>query len=89
LRVEDKLDGACNFLYWKARVTLELKEYELWDLVDKLIIPPTNSTTLVVHENKEIKKERVILDSVKDHLIPHLSKNKKKKDMFDVMVGLF
>jgi hypothetical protein len=29
LRVEDRLDGASNFLSWKARVILALKEYDL------------------------------------------------------------
>jgi hypothetical protein len=37
LRVEDRLDGASNFLSLKARVTLALKEYYLWELVDKVV----------------------------------------------------
>jgi hypothetical protein len=50
-----------------------LKEYDLWELVDKVVTPPTDLTTLEAHNKKEIKAERVLLDSVKDHLIPHLS----------------
>jgi hypothetical protein len=42
LRVEDRLDGASNFLSWKERVTLALKEYDLWELVDKVVVPPTD-----------------------------------------------
>jgi hypothetical protein len=57
--------------------------------VDKVVVPPTDLTTLEAHEKKEIKVERVILDSVKDHLIPHLSKKKTTKEMFDALVGLF
>jgi hypothetical protein len=89
LRVEDRLDGASNFLSWKARVTLALKEYDLWELVDKVVVPPTDPTALEAHKKKEIKAERVILDSVKDHLIPHLSEKKMTKEMFDALVGLF
>jgi hypothetical protein len=70
-------------------VTLAFKEYELWELLDKAIVPPTDPTTLVAHEKKEIKVERVIMDSLKDHLIPHPSKKKKIKEMFDSLVGLF
>jgi hypothetical protein len=29
-RVEDRLDGVSNFLSWKVRVTLALKEYDFW-----------------------------------------------------------
>jgi hypothetical protein len=44
---------------------------------------------LAAGKKKEIKIERVILDSVKDHLIPHLSKKKTTKYMFDALAGLF
>ena len=31
LRSEDRLDGAGNFVSWKARIVLLLRENELWD----------------------------------------------------------
>jgi hypothetical protein len=37
LKFEDRLDGASNFLPWKARVTLLLKENDLWEIVDKVV----------------------------------------------------
>jgi hypothetical protein len=55
LRVEDRLDGASNFLSWKERVTLALKEYDLWELLDKVVTPLTNMATLYAHNNKDIK----------------------------------
>jgi hypothetical protein len=89
LRVEDRLDGASNFLSWKARVTLLLKEYDLWEIVDKVVPPPTDPQALAAHQKKEIKAQWVILDVVKDHLIPHLSEKKTTKEMFDALVSLF
>jgi hypothetical protein len=89
LRVEDILDGASNFLSWKTRVTLALKEYDLWELVDKVVAPLIDPADLVVHQKKEIKAEQVLLDLVKDHIIPHLSEKKMTKEMFDSLVGLF
>jgi hypothetical protein len=68
---------------------LALKEYELWEFVDKFLVPPTNSTTLETHAKKEIKVERIILDSLDDHLITHLSEKNMAKEMFDSLVGLF
>jgi hypothetical protein len=72
----------------EARVTLAFKEYDLWELVDKVITPPIDPTNLEAHNKKEIRAQKVILGSVKDHLIPHLSKNKMTKEMFDALVGL-
>jgi hypothetical protein len=89
LRIEDRLDGSSNFLSWKAGVTLELKEYDLWELVDKEVTPPTNLTTLYAHNKKEIKSERLVLDSMKDHIIPHLNEKKTTKEMFESLVILF
>jgi hypothetical protein len=62
MRVEDRLDGAPKFLSWKVRVTLALKEYDLWELVDKVVSPPKDTTTLESHEKNEIKAKRDILD---------------------------
>jgi hypothetical protein len=36
-----------------------------------------------------VKAKQVLLDSVKDHLIPHISKTTKAKDMYDALVGLY
>jgi hypothetical protein len=50
-----------------------LKEHDLWDIVTKVVPPPTDETQLVAHEKKDIKDQRVIMDSMKDHLIPHIA----------------
>jgi hypothetical protein len=73
---KDIFDGASNFLSWKERFTLELKEYDLWEFMDKVLVPPIDLTSLVAHEKKEIKSKRFILDSMKDHLILHQYENK-------------
>jgi hypothetical protein len=43
---------------------------------------------LEAQKKKEIKAERVLLDSMKDHLIPHLMEKKMVKEMFDALVSL-
>jgi hypothetical protein len=50
--------------------------------------PPIDPLALTIHEKKEIKSQWVIFDVVKDHLIPHLSKKKTTKEMFDSLVEL-
>jgi hypothetical protein len=49
---------------------------------------PTYSKQLAAH-TKEVKAKRMIMDAVKDHLIPHLSKKKTKTKMFDALVNLY
>jgi hypothetical protein len=46
LRVEDMLVGASNLSSWKARIVLILEELELWDIVENLVVPPTDAVLL-------------------------------------------
>jgi hypothetical protein len=68
---------------------LALKEYDLLNLEDKVVTPPTVSTALYAHNKKEIKEETVLLDCVKYHLFPHLNEKTTTKDMFDALLILF
>ena len=97
LRSEDKLDGAKNFVSWKARIVLLLRENELWDeAVNNTTTHPiviTNATTdpvvSVSFEKKDIKTMRIILDAVKDHVIPHISAKDHAHEMWSALTGLF
>jgi hypothetical protein len=88
LRFKDRLDGAPNFLSWKERVTLLLKEHDLWEIMEKVVPKLTDATQLAPHE-KDIKSQRVIMDAVKDHLIPHVAEKQSAREMFKALVDLF
>jgi hypothetical protein len=53
------------------------------------MIPPTDPAQLVIHNQKDVKARRIILDGVKDHLIPHLSGKTTTRDMWEALKGLF
>ena len=97
LRTEDRLDGAGNFVPWKARILLVLKENELWDEVvnhtttHPIVIPSatTDPVALVAFEKKDIKAMKIILDAVKDHVIPHISGKDHAHEMWSALTGLF
>ena len=72
LRVEDRLDGGGNWTPWKARIVLLLEEYELWEIVEQTVLVPTDTTLRVEFKKKNVKAKRIILDSIKDHIIPHV-----------------
>ena len=89
LRVEDRLDGAANFISWKARISLILEENELWDIVQgpatNPTVVPADATDKAAFLKKDIKARRVILDAVKDHVVPHIS---AKDHAFEMWTGL-
>ena len=42
-----------------------------------------------LHKNNMVMEKRIVADSIKDHLIPHVSSLKTPKSMFDAITKLF
>jgi hypothetical protein len=89
LRYEDRLEEISNYLQWKVRINSVLKENKLWPFANTVIVVPTDSAALDVHEVTEAKTWIIILDGVKDHLIQHLAEKKTAKEMWDALKGLY
>jgi len=68
---------------------LGVMENGLWDFANTIVTTPTDPKDLVAHELKDVKSRRIILDAVKDHLIPHLSEKKSAREMFVALTNLF
>jgi hypothetical protein len=89
IRFEDRLEGVSNYLQWKVRINSVLKENKLWSFANTIVpIPASNPIALDVHEVREAKTQRIILDGVKDHLIPHLAEKKTSNEMWVALKGL-
>jgi hypothetical protein len=89
LRFENRMEGASNFVPWKARVTLVLMENGLWEFANTIITPSTDPKDLATHELKDVKSRRIILYAVNDHLIPHISEKKSTREMFVALTIFF
>ena len=96
LRMEDRLDGAGNFVPWKVRIVLIFEENELWDEVlhnttaVPIVVPhSTDAAALTAFNKKDIKARRIILDDVKDHVIPHILSKTYAFQMWDAWNRLF
>jgi hypothetical protein len=90
IKLEDQLDGISNYLQWKVRMTTIFKENKLWALVTTVIVSSSNDPiSLEIHEVKEAKSQRLILDGVRDPLIPHLAEKKTTKEMWEALKNLY
>ena len=89
IRYEDRLDGVSNYLPWKVRIIAILKEWKIWSFANTNMTNPTYQDALDEFEALEARTQRVILDGVKDRLIPHLAEKKIAKDMWDTLNQLF
>ena len=73
-----------------------LKENELWEEVVRnttanpvTISASTDAALLAAFNKKDIKAIRIILDAVKDHVIPHISAKDHAHEMWSALIGLF
>ena len=89
LRVEYRLDGGGNWTPWRARIVLLLEEYELWEIVETTVVVLTDLVSLFEFEKKYINAKRIILDSVKDHIIPHVSGTDFAYQMWESLSNLY
>jgi hypothetical protein len=72
-KLDEKLEGADNFRTWKYRVMLILEENDLQDFIKEEVPEPEEDVAKAKHKKNLVKAKRINVDSVKDHLIPHVS----------------
>ena len=91
LPVEDRLDGASNYGSWKTRVLIALEEYDVVDFVVDDIPKPVEEEHehLASWRKHDVKARKILIDSVKSHLLFHISKAAIAKEMFDILKNLF
>ena len=83
------MDDASILLSWKDKVTLLLEKNDLWDIIKDVVASLIDPHLLTTHKKKEVKAKRIIIDAIKDNLIPHVFEKKTTKDMFDALVSLY
>jgi hypothetical protein len=99
MKLENKLEGAFNFRAWKTRIDLILAKDKVLDIVKgKIVEPqfeegkdkePQNVAVMEKFKNNDINAMSIIVDSVKDHLIPYVSHLDSSKKMYDALTNIF
>lgn len=88
-KLDEKLEDVDNFWAWKYRVILVLEENDLEGFIEANIPEPDWDEDKEKYKKSLVKAKRIIADSIKDHLIPHVSSLKTPKQMFDALSQLY
>ena len=86
------MDGASNYGSWKTRVLIALEEYDVVDFAVKDIPKPVEEEEedrLASWRRHDVKVRKILIDSMKSHLLFHISKAATTKEMFDTLKNLF
>jgi hypothetical protein len=99
MKSKNKLEGASNFRAWKTRIDLILAKNKMLDIVKgKIMEPqfeagkekePQNVAVMEKFKDNDIIAMSIIVDSIKDHLIPYISHLNSYKKMYDAVTNLF
>jgi hypothetical protein len=79
--VEDRLDGASNFSPWKSKLLVTLEEDDLLDVTTKTL-PGTTTDIEKKIRKEDVKARKIIVYSVRDHLLPRIANLKTTYDMY-------
>ena len=88
-KLDEKLQGAHNFRACKYSISPVLEENELDSYISEEVPVLEGDGAKALQKKNLIKAKRIIGDSIKDHLIPHVSSLKTPKEVFDDLMKLF
>jgi hypothetical protein len=88
-KLVDKLEGMENFHALKYRINLILAENDLARFIKEEVLKPEDAAEKAKHQKDTIRAQRIIADSIKDHLIPYVSSKNTPKEMFDALRILY
>ena len=89
MMVEDRLDGDTNLVSWKHKVLLIVEENDLLKFVNEKVPEPEVEEAKSQWRKCDGKARRILVDSIKDHLVPQMSEKNTTRKMFKTLKKLF
>ena len=86
---QDRLEGLSNFSVWKARILIFLEAYGLRDHAEQTLAPPTDADLLLKHREAAGHAKRLIMDTIKDHIVPHIAEKRTANEMWKALTSLY
>ena len=69
-KLDENIEGFENFRAWKYRISLFLEDNELDSYISGEVLVPEGDEAKALHKKKLVMAKSIIVDSIKDHLIP-------------------
>ena len=84
-----RLQGAQNFPTWYERIMRILDVSDAEEHIDSTKVASIDLAELVTWKKLDSRAMLIILDGVKDHIVPHLSRKKNALEMWKALEGLY
>ena len=70
-------------------ISLLLEENDLDQYINEEVREPKGYEVKTTHKKNLVKSKRIITNSIKNHLIPHVLSFKTPKEVFDALTKMF
>lgn len=84
MNYENKLEGASNYKAWKKRIEIILAKHKFLDLIKGKFKKPIGDVGKEKFRETDILAMNLIVDVVKDNLIPYISNIYFVQEMYDL-----
>ena len=88
-KLDDKLEGIEKLCALKYIIGLIIKENDLANFINGVVPDPKEDEAKEKYKKDMIRFKRIIVDSIKDHLIPQVSSKETLKEMFDALTRMY
>ena len=91
LRLEYALDGSLNYISWKDKMEVVLEDNGLKEFIDNDVpkLGSSDAALLDAWQKKTTKTRRILLESVKDHIVSSLHRKDTPFFMWKALTDFF
>ena len=83
------MEGASNYVIWKARISFPLDEHDLKHFINSAKAERVDAATSRAFKKNMAKAKWLILDGVSDHIVSDISSKGTTKEMWDALAMLY
>ena len=83
------MDGASNFVVWEAIILSVLDRDRLKQFALRTITIPVDPTNNDKYEDAMARTKSIILNRVKDHVVPHIAEKNTTNEMWVALTNLY
>ena len=89
LRDQDRLESVSNFVIWRARILSVLDEYGIKDHATSVLAVLADADPLKKFKENQAWTKRLIMDGVKDRIVPHIAEKNTANDMWVALEAMY
>ena len=78
-----------NFVIWRARILTVLDEYDIKNHAENVLDEPADLDPLKKFKENQARAKRLIMDGLKDHVVPHIARKKTANEMWTALETMY